>query len=81
MYSSDSGFDASRTELARRRTASFTICTISPSIFIHSSRFGWKSTVPARSREALGIWRGSYAASWIAGSEKRREVAIESGAA
>ena len=72
MYSSDSGFDASLTVLARRRTASFTICTISPSSEVSSSRGARTSAVSALSRVQFGICRGSYDASCTGGSAKRR---------
>eukprot|EP00962_Isochrysis_galbana_P028055 scaffold8849_cov101-Isochrysis_galbana.AAC.6 len=72
MYSSESGFEASRAQLARRRTASFTICTISPSSVSHSSRGGRMIAVPAISRCTFGIWRGSYLASCTGGRANRR---------
>ena len=59
MYSSESGFDASFAVAARRRTASFTICTISPSIVSHSARDGEIRSVPSSVRDAFGMERGS----------------------
>ena len=74
MYSSESGFDASLCDVARRRTASFVICTSSPRSASHSWRDGRRMTVFFMSFVAFGISRGSYAASCTGGQLKRRAI-------